>query len=155
MILWDSYSCFLLYTDFDEILQALPQFFKVLGHEMDWNFVDIAWINLVLSKVCVRFSNVLDASPHSENNVYIFLEVNANPTPTDYVIRYPRLFGQNFLASYWPRQQDLASHWLLEFENSTQRYLITDQSYAACRLPINFYHWAICFVMLTCLWLVC
>ncbi len=36
-------SCFFIeYTDFDEILQALPQFFKGLGHEMDWNFVDIA-----------------------------------------------------------------------------------------------------------------
>ncbi len=84
-------------------------FFKVLGHEMDWNFVDIAWINLVLSKVCVKFSNVLDASPHLENNVYIFLAVNANPIPIDYVIRYPRLFGQIFLASYWPGQQPPAN----------------------------------------------
>jgi hypothetical protein len=55
---------------------------------------------------------------------YIFLALR-------HTIGYRRIFGQNFVASYWSGKQALASHWQVKFANSTPAYLIICKSYAA------------------------
>ncbi len=88
---------------------------------MNWNLVDMhLYIRIGLKRVAAGFLNFSVTPPPEKNIVFIFLELNVNRTPLD---RYWRVFGQNFLASYWSGQQALASCWLDKAANFTPAYL--------------------------------
>ncbi len=68
------------------------------------------------------------SAPDSDKKYfYIFLAVMRISSDCTAWLSPTHTFGQIFLASYWPRQQVLAPHWLAEF---AKFYADIEQSYA-------------------------
>jgi hypothetical protein len=57
-------------------------------------------------------------APFLKINIFIFLAVNEKPIRLT-VLFIRRVFGQNYLASYWSGQPAYVFHWLDECANST------------------------------------